>query len=630
MLEFMRKSANTIFIKAFLGLLILSFAAWGIGDIFRGRAATVTVATVGEQDITVEQYRAEFSRELQRMSQIFGQEITQQQGLAMGLSNLVASRMVQSALINAGAADLGLLASDKVIVEEIKRNPEFFNDAGRFDRNIYINTLMRSGFTEDRYVAQVRTNMARQQYLNPIRSGATPPKALIDALYAHAAEQRSADVVRIAHGALQNVPAPSDAELASYHADNAANFMAPEYRKLTAVVLKAADLAKGITLSEEDVQAAYDEREAEYVTPEKRTLRQILVKDEAAANKAKALLDGGKALKDVAVEVGANPAMTDIGEFTSADASNLSADIGTAVFALAQGGRTQPLKSPLGWHVIEVAAIIPSTAKPLADVRADLEQAVKMERALDGLYAQSNQLEDLLGGGQTFEEAAASLGLQTTVITAIDANGFGPDGKPVETPYATDLVRKGFELENEQDSTLTEAADAQAFFVVRVDAITAPALRPLDTVKKDVTAAWDAAKRAELAAELANTVKTRLEGGETATAIAADLKLMASTTKPFTRDGKGLEQNSLPATVIEGLFALKTGGVTSAAGTGAHTVARLATVTPAQADEGSAIYRAVVQKAQTDMQQDLLAQISSALEGIHGVSLNTQAFNDAF
>jgi len=630
MLEFMRKSANTIFIKAFLGLLILSFAAWGIGDIFRGRAANTAVATVGKTEIPVEAFRAEFARELQRMSQIFGQEISREQGQAMGIGNLLVGRLVQSALINENARDIGLMITDTQILDEIKLTPEFFNEAGQFDRNIFINTLNRNGFTEDSYVARVRQNMARQQYLGPIREGALAPKPLVAALYAHAAEQRTAEVIRIDHANLLNVKMATDAELMQYHKDNAANFMAPEYRTITAIVLQGATIAEGIAVTEDDIQAAYDEREADYLTPEKRQLRQVMTNDEASAKKAKTLLDGGKAIAEVASEVGANPAMIEIGDFTTADASNLSADIATAVFGLAKGGRTEALQSPLGWHVFEVVEITPSVVKPLSEVHDDLAKVVKMDRALTSLYDMSNKAEDLLGGGMTFEEAANALGITATHIAAADAQGFGEDGKAIEQPYLTDVIKQAFQLNEGQDGQMAETADGNAFVVVRVDAVKAPALYPLETVKKEVATAWDAKKRADMAVALAKAAQERLQAGEDATAVAQSIGFKATATKPFTRDGKGLEQNALPANVIENLFTIKTGDATSAEGTGAHTVARLSAITPATPDNGSTIYRAVQDKALTDMQGDLLSQLSVALEGSYGVTINQKALNDAY
>lgn len=630
MLEFMRKSANSIFIKLLLGLLILSFAAWGIGDIFRGRAANTSVASVGKTDISVEQYRAEFARELQRMSQMFGQEISREQAQAMGVGNLLVSRLAQSALINEGAKSLGVYVSNQQILDEIHKTPEFFNEAGRFDRNIFINILSRSGFNENSYVARVRENIARQQFLSPIRDGALAPKGLVNALYSFAAEQRSAEVIRIDHASLLNVKTPSAEELAKFHMENAANFMAPEYRKLTAIVLEASTLAATITLSDAELQAAYDEREGEFLTPEKRTLRQVLVQDEATASKAKALLDGGKSMAEVAAEVGANPAMVDIGAFTTSDASNLSPDIATAVFALPKGGRTGALQSPLGWHVFEVVDIQPTVVKALADVKDELTQKAKLERALTALYELSNQVEDKLGSGMTFEEAATSVGLHAIHIDAMDAEGSGPDGKPIVAPYTADLAREVFKLTDGQDSQMTEVADGKAFVVVRLDAITPPALRPLDTVMMEVTQAWTNQQRSQMAADLAKVAKDRMAAGESAADVAASIGFSATTTQAFTRDGQGLQNNALPANLISELFTLPSGGVASAPGTGAHTVARLTNIIQATPNTNSAEYKVVADQAKGDLQGDLLAQMAMALQGVYDVTINQNAIADAF
>lgn len=630
MLEFMRKSANTIFIKLFLGLLILSFAAWGIGDIFRGRASNVVVATVGDSEIPIEAFRAEFASELNRMSQIFGQTVSREQGLAMGLGNIIASRLAQQELIHEGARDLGLMITDAMVVEEIKKSDEFKNDAGRFDRNIYLNTLSRAGLTENRYVSLVRFNALRQQYLIPLATGVEAPKAMVDMLYAHAQEKRSVELVRINHAAIQNVPSPSDDELAAFHKENSANFMAPEYRDITAVVLQAEKIAQNIEISEDELQAAYDERASEYMTPEKRRLRQILVNDEATAKKAHEMLTSGKSLEEVAVTVGANAAMIDIGEFTSADAANLSADISTAVFALPLGGYSEPLHSPLGWHVFTVTNKTPGEVKTLDQVRDELTKAVKMDRAVNALYDLSNELDDMIGGGKTFEEAAAALNVEAVSLSAVDTNGLTPQGVPAKAPYLDSLVKKAFELSEGQDSQMSEAGNGKAFFVVRVNGVTPPALRPLDTVKTEVAQAWDRQKRSEMAAEIVKTVEARLKAGEDAKAVAQSLGFTASTTQPFTRDGKGLQQNALPADVLPTIFGLNVNEVASAEGTGAHTVARLTNISKAEIDANSPAYKAVQSDTLTAVQNDLMTQMSIALETVHGVTLNPAAIQNAF
>ena len=49
-----------------LGLIAISFAVWGIGDIFRG-FGTSTVATVGSTEIGVERFRQSSNEQMQRL-----------------------------------------------------------------------------------------------------------------------------------------------------------------------------------------------------------------------------------------------------------------------------------------------------------------------------------------------------------------------------------------------------------------------------------------------------------------------------------------------------------------------------------------------------------------------------------
>ncbi|MBF0250905.1 MAG: SurA N-terminal domain-containing protein [Alphaproteobacteria bacterium] len=620
MLEFMRKFATTWFIKVFLAILIFSFAAWGIGDVFRTRASDTAAVSVAGTRISMAVFQQEFAREVDRISNLTGQRVTQDQARAMGVDRMVLARLARGALFDAAANDLGLLVSDAQVLQDMVQTPEFKNKAGEFDRAIFMDTLNRNGYSEDRYVASVRRDIAREQVLSPIATGAAAPKGLVERMYAHTAESRTVSGVRISHDAITGVPAPSRADLEAFHKDRSADFMSPETRDVTAAVLRAEDLAAGVSVSDAELQAAYAEREAEFVTHEKRKLLQILVPDEAAAKKARTLVDGGAEFVDMITEVGANPAMFDIGLFTRDAAESLSPEIAQAVFAAPKGGYVGPLQSPLGWHVLQVDDIEPGNVRPLDDVRVQLTHTIKLDRALTQLFEQSNRLDDLLGGGMTIEEAAGELGVAPTILKGVRA-----DGTPSTAPYAAELAKAAFTMAQGQPSLMTETEDGKAFFVARVDTVTLPALRPLDDVIQAVTDAWSRAKRAETAAELAKTVQARLDAGEPAAAVAQSIGQQAIQTQPFTRDAKGLEQNALPASMLKTIFTLQPGQTASAEGTGAHVVVRLAQVLEATATPAAPGYTAVEQKTLGDLRADLLDQMTAALEAAHGLSINPSA-----
>lgn len=627
MLDFLRRSATSIVVKAMLGLLIASFAVWGIGDIFRAKTGGESVATVGDAEISTPRFRNEFQRELQRVSQILGQPIKREQAFAMGIDSMLLSRLVNTQLIQEGAKASGLMASNAVILNEIHKNSEFFNEAGQFDRRIFTEVLSRAGLNEDLYVNLVSESIIRQQYMSPIANGAIAPSLMIDTLYKRIAETRVLDVVRISHSKVKGVTAPTDSELSAYHEANSSNFMAPEYRALTALVLSADAIGESIEVSAAELNAAYDERAAEFTTPEVRTLRQVLVSDEISAGRAAQLLDGGKSVDDVVKEVGANTAMTKLGVFTRAEAAALSSEMADAAFTTAKGGHSAPVKSPLGWHVLVVDEITPGHMRSLAEVKDELMKNIRGERTLNILFETSNQLEDLLGGGMMIEEAASSLGMKTVKIAAVDARGMSPEGTPIAAPYAGELTAEAYKLSEGSDSQMIETADNQAFFVLRVDSVTAPALRPLDSVKKQVATAWKEEQLSTKADAIAIKVKQRLEAGDDIKTVAWDLGFDAFTTAPFNRLGQGLKQGALPATLVEETFALKQGGVAEALGTGAHTVARLKTITAVDVDKNSDVYRTVLDRTLQGLQGDLAAQLSVALRQRFPVSINQAALN---
>jgi len=630
MLKFMRKSARSIFVKALLILLIASFAMWGISDVFKSRGSSSSVATIGQTTISASTFKSELAREVRRVQQTINPNITRKQAISMGVGDMLMSRLVNSAILNAGAQDMRLNISKTAILNEIRNSKSFFNDAGVFDRRVFTQLLSNNGLSEEGYIQYLRQGMERDQILSAIYSGATPPAPLIDALYTFEAEKRVLDVLRINYAQIKNVPTPTGSELTTYHEANAQNFMAPEYRSLSALVLNAADIAKTIDLTHQDLQIAYDERAADFMTPETRVLKQILVSDEITAGRAAQLLTDGKTLIDVANEVKANPAMMNIGTLTRDDVAALSSKIADAAFSTAKGSHSAPVKSPLGWHVIVVEDIIPGSVQSLADVKETLSANLKMTKALDQLFQLSNQLEDLLGGGKTFEEAASELGVTLIKAQAVDAQGRTTDGKLATFTFAADIIKEAVKLQAGGESSMTENKDNTAFFVVRVDSVTPSALRPLETVKVAVEMAWDAQKRSEIAATLAQKAQTRLESGEALAKVAKSLGFNSFVTQPFTRNSQGLQQGALPVAVIKQAFTLPLGGVANAPGTGARTVARITAIQVAQKGIDDPVFKSVKDQATRDLQNDLAKQMTEALQNRFPVRVNQSVLNSIY
>ncbi|MCH7543360.1 MAG: SurA N-terminal domain-containing protein, partial [Proteobacteria bacterium] len=148
MLQALRKQTGSWIVKILLGLLILSFAVWGINDIFLGERDPV-VAEVGGVKITSSQLNREFRRELARVSPMFGGRLDREQAKQLGLLDGALDGLVNRILFSLGTRDLGLAISEQLVKQTIRANPEFHDDRGRFDRRLFSNVLFQNNFTED-------------------------------------------------------------------------------------------------------------------------------------------------------------------------------------------------------------------------------------------------------------------------------------------------------------------------------------------------------------------------------------------------------------------------------------------------------------------------------------------------
>src|SRR6476660_5584818 len=97
MLRGLHKASSTWLGKALMavvmGGLIISFAIWGIGDIFRGFGLNA-VAKIGGTEISIEQFRQYYTDKLQQISRQAGRPITPDQARGMGLDRQLLGQLV--------------------------------------------------------------------------------------------------------------------------------------------------------------------------------------------------------------------------------------------------------------------------------------------------------------------------------------------------------------------------------------------------------------------------------------------------------------------------------------------------------------------------------------------------------
>ncbi|MEA2840015.1 MAG: peptidyl-prolyl cis-trans isomerase, partial [Methylobacteriaceae bacterium] len=219
-----------------MGFIVVSFAIWGIGDIFRG-FGTGKLAQVGSVDISTEAYRSAYQNELQRIQRQARRGITNEEARAIGLDRQVLSRLVTEAALDQKAHQLGLAMADDDIAKTIFNDPSFKGPNGQFDRARFNELIRNNGYSERAFVNEQRQIYLRQQILQAVAGNLVVPQAMLDAIHRYRDETRSVDYVVLPPSAAGEIPPPTEDVLQIYFDARKQSFRAPEYRKLVTLAV---------------------------------------------------------------------------------------------------------------------------------------------------------------------------------------------------------------------------------------------------------------------------------------------------------------------------------------------------------------------------------------------------------
>jgi peptidyl-prolyl cis-trans isomerase D len=605
---------------AVVGFLALSFAIWGIGDIFRGFGRS-TVAKIGGTEITIENFRTLYNDRLQQFSRQFGRPISADQARTMGLDRIVIGQLIAEIVLDERARSLGLALSDAEVSKQIMTDPAFLGPNGQFDRFRFEATIRNAGYTEPRFVAEQRRRLLRRELAGTISTGLSAPKALVDAVNRYDNEQRSIEYVLLDRAQAGDIPQPSPEELAKYFDERKILFRAPEYRKLVIVSLIPSEQARWIEISDADLKRAYEERRARYVTPERRHILQVDFPNAEAAQAAADRIAKGAKLDEIAKELGKTEKDIDLG--TVAKAAVIDRAAGDAAFALKEGEVSAPVKGRFGTVLVQVLKIEPEQVRPFEQVAGELKQELATARAKTEIFDVYNKIEDARAEGKPLAEAAEALKLPMRTIDAIDRTGRDAAGTPVSLPDQR-LLAGAFSTEVGVDRDALQVQDGYIWY--DVTGVTPSRERPIDEVKEQVEARW---REQEIATRLnakATEILDKLKAGTPFADVAAASNLKVETMNGIKRgQGSGALSQAAVAAVFR--TAKDAVGRAEAAQPAEQVVFRVTEIVVPTLDAASADAKRVVETLDRGLSEDILGEYIAKLESEIGVTINQSALN---
>lgn len=636
MLDRMRRHKG--WLKWSLALVVLTFVVFYIPDFLStttGAAPSEVIAQVEGEPITVAAFTRRYNAQVNAYRNAYGGQINDQLIKQLGIDRQILSQLVDEEAMVAEARKQGIKVSDVEIRERILALPGF-QENGKFvgeQRYRQILQVQNPPMTTAEFEKSLRRALQIEKLRNALTGWMSVSDAEVATEFRKRNEKVKLDVVQITPDAFKSQVTVTDAELAAAFEKSKDRYRIGEKRKIKYALLNVEDVRKTITIPEADLNAFYQSNLSQYQTPAQVRASHILFKldgkdEKAVQAKAEEVL---KMAKAPGADFAALAKKYSEDESNSQNGGDLDyfgrgrmvAEFEQAAFAMKSGEISNaPVKTAFGFHIIKMVDNKPESTRPLSEVRTEIEDQLKWQKAQAEAEKIAKGLEASLKTAADLDRVAKEKGMTVAesglILSADPIPGIG-----TQPEFAGRL----FGMKEGEVSPAMRVAAGWVFGTVtgRQD----PYIPKLDEVKTKVAEDVKQEKAAELAKQRASAIATELKSAKDFAAAVKKAGLEVKTTELIAR-GAAIPDLGISETVDAAAFALPQGGVSDAlttpTGTAIVRVAEKVSVTDAEVEAGKdqlrdelvntrrdKFFGAYMQKAKTGLKittrEDVLARI---------------------
>jgi len=497
------------------------------------------------EEITPEQFREAFEAERQRRRQIGGEAFDARAFETPESKREVLEVMIDRAVLKLAAVRDGMTVGDSQVRVAIEGIPAFQVD-GRFDEQRYLLGLQAQGYSPRAFQEMVRADLQSTLLAGQVARSAFATASETDRLMSMLGERRDVAFVVLPAPA-PDTGAVTAAEIQAWYDAHRGEYRAPEQVTLEYVELDASTLPAAGEPDEASLRQRYDQEKARFVEPEQRLVSHILVPvaegadeatQQAAQARAQQLAQQARAPgADFAALARANPG--DPGSAANGGDLGWMRQDGSmvkpfedAVFAAEAGSVSDPVRSPFGWHVIQLREVRAGHQVPFEQVRETLaqEQAqADRERAFNDLIG--SFVDEVYRNPTELAAAARKAGLQVRTAGPI-ARGEGEGVLAVPA-----VQRAAFSESLVQDNTASDPIEVgpDRSVIIRVTLHEPERALSVNEARDRIVAAIRADRAAKRVQAEAEAMVSKLQAGESLQALADAASLQVQDIKGMPR-----------------------------------------------------------------------------------------------
>ncbi|MBP8295568.1 MAG: SurA N-terminal domain-containing protein [Burkholderiales bacterium] len=526
MFDFVGKNKRVA--QVILAIITLPFAFFGVDSYIRqSNTADDSIAKVGSDKIS----RAEFDNALREQQERMRSMLRERFDPAMfdnpEFRFNILEQLVNQRLLAQLSAKQNIVVSDEIVHQYIMDFPAF-QENGKFSPERVRSLLASQGMTENILERQIRQQLQMQPVQDPFAQASFVSRTGAEQFMRLNGQQREVVAASIDIDPYLAQVKPDDAAVKAYYDGNQAAFQVPEQVRLETLSLTLESIAGKITVEPQEVKTAYDTNIATYSDPEQRQASHILIAaksdakaadKEAAKKRAEELAQQAKAAPDKFGELakansddpGSKEQGGDLGYFGKGAMDKPFED---AVFAIKQTGDiVGPIESAFGFHVIRLTGVRPEKVKPFDEVKAQIEQDLKRQRATKQYAEAAEKFQNLVyENADKLQPAADALQLkvvQSGMLTRAQVQALAQKSQK--------FAQAVFSPESLSSKRNTEAIEIapNTLMAARVIEHKPAAPRPFDEVKNEIFVQLQRKGASELAAKDGQAALADLQAGKT-------------------------------------------------------------------------------------------------------------------
>ena len=456
MLTSIRERATGWIAWAIVILITIPFALWGVNSYFSG-GTNVNIAEFDGEEIDYQTYQRALYNERDRVRQQYGQNISADFLSGNILGRQVVNRLANEILLYRYANDQGFRISDEQLVEAILSSSGFQTEDGKFSRDQYERVLQFSGYSPSQFEEIQRNSAAVQQIQTGFIESVLPMDDAVDDILKVLKQKRIGEYSVIEPSRFLSESQVSEEEIQASYDQDKDQYKEEGRVKVQYIELLLSDFAKNLTPDEETLRDQYNADTERYLQVEQRSVSHILLKTEGDEDA------GANELASQLVE------RLRVGEDFGALAAEYSADVGSAenegsigwigrgatvpefeavAFLLKVGETSEPVRTNFGIHIIQVNKIEAEKVKDFEEVRDELVEQVKRDRAELEMFETSEELRNIAyEQPDSLDPVADALGLKLEVsewFTRTEGTGIAENPAVRAVAFSDEVLQQEF------------------------------------------------------------------------------------------------------------------------------------------------------------------------------------------